>query len=351
MATDRVLIIGLSNIGDAIIMSPVVARVHAAYPAAIVTLVVGERARAVFEHDPRIHRLIVMDEFDGAWGRLRLALELRRLQPQVVIDLRSTALPLVLAPGRAARYFRAVPRDIVHMRDRHLWKLRTQDPDGAGSGELSLRDEPTVWIRLEDHAHVERLITRWQVDQTKRLAVICPGARSHTKRWPVERFAGVADALIEQAGCEIVFTAEPAESEIVLEAIKLMRRRAHNAVSCITVPQLGALMQRARIVITNDSASLHMAGAVGTPVIAIFGPTDARKYGPVESAGRAIHRKLVCAPCEQALCRFNHECMRFVSVDEVFRAACDTLGVAPTAPAVAPQRRAADEPDLPELDA
>ena len=105
-----------------------------------------------------------------------------------------------------------------------------------------------------------------------------------------------------------------------------MRQRAHSAASLTTLRQLGALMERAALVITNDSASLHVAGAVGAPVLAIFGPTDARKYGPTGPKARVIRRRLFCAPCEQAQCRFSHECMRFIPADEVVAAATELLG-------------------------
>jgi ADP-heptose:LPS heptosyltransferase len=97
-------------------------------------------------------------------------------------------------------------------------------------------------------------------------------------------------------------------------------------VGLVTIRQLGVLMQRSHLVITNDSASLHLASALQVPTVAVFGPTDADKYGPTSAQSRTIRRRLFCAPCEQALCRFNHECMRFVSADEVYNAASELLG-------------------------
>ena len=88
---------------------------------------------------------------------------------------------------------------------------------------------------------------------------------------------------------------------------------------------VGALMQRAALVITNDSASLHLASALYIPTVAIFGPTDADKYGPTATQSRTIRRHLFCSPCEQALCRFSHECMRFISAEEVYEAAKQLL--------------------------
>jgi ADP-heptose:LPS heptosyltransferase len=169
-------------------------------------------------------------------------------------------------------------------------------------------------------------MTRWGVDAAKRLVVICPGARSHIKRWDGGQFARVADRLMAEEGVEVIFSGEPAEGELINEIREQMTHRAHTAVGSTTVTQVAALMQRSALVLTNDSASLHLACAVGAPVLALFGPTDDAKYGPTGARDRVLRRRLVCTPCEQALCRFHHECMRFVDVDEVYAAAQQLLG-------------------------
>ena len=318
----RILVIGLSNVGDGVLMSPVIARLSRAFPQAMLTLLVGERARALFRDDPRVAELMTLDGFAGWSGRLRLVGLLWRLRPGLLIDLRHTALPLLWRPWRAWRYLWPVPKRL-HMRERHLWRLKIQ---GNFGGNPQFLTSPALWISPDDQRHVAALASRWGLAEGKPLVIICPGARSHTKRWYTDRFAAVADRLIEEAGAEVVFTGEPDESEVIRDVMAGMRHRARNAAGCTTIRQLGALMQRARLAITNDSASLHVAGAVGTPVLALFGPTDPRKYGPDGPRDRVIQRKLFCVPCEQSLCRYAHECMRFLQTDEVVTAAKAMLG-------------------------
>ncbi len=424
MIARRILIIGPSNIGDAILMSGVVALLRRRWPEAHLTLVVGARARALFIDDPRVQVLVDADRFDSALGRAKLAFALWRYRPQVVVDLRHTAHPLFLKPLSVWRYLRRPPRTIAHMRERQLWFLAAQAPsartqfntqrDSADCGLISQTDtlsatssrnrrhpvggverrsrrvDPTgqaaaespLWFVPRDETHVEALWSRWKLDapstrapasaggprsgfrpiprpsasgscssgacpsdpepqrgtgvqedatglpvglHARPVVVICPGARSHIKRWTAEGFARVADRLIADCGAEVVFSGEPDEKTVIDEILGLMRGRAHNAVGLVTIRQLGLLMRRARLVITNDSASLHMASAVGAPTVAIFGPTDEAKYGPTAPRRRTVRRRLFCAPCEQPLCRFSHECMRFISADEVFRAACELL--------------------------
>jgi ADP-heptose:LPS heptosyltransferase len=128
-----------------------------------------------------------------------------------------------------------------------------------------------------------------------------------------------------ETACRVVFSGEPEEKPLIEEIQGLMSRKTHSAIGLVTIRQLGVLMQRARLVITNDSASLHLASAMDVPTIALFGPTDERKYGPTASRHHTLRRHLFCTPCEQALCRFSHECMRFIGADEVYAAAVHLL--------------------------
>jgi ADP-heptose:LPS heptosyltransferase len=330
----RILIIGPSNIGDAVIASDVVAEVHQHFPDAHVTLLVGERATALFREDPRIHTLVDADAYRSVGQRLRLVFAVWRYQPHRVVDLRHTLYPLLLKPLSAWRYLRQPPRGLVHMRDRHMWKLRRHVPEfhneRLATATLQRPAHP-IWIGPRDYAHVETLLRRWQLEPAQRLVVICPGSRSHIKRWSTEGFAHVSDRLIGETHAEVVFAGEPEEKPVVEDVMSTMQHRAHSAVGLTTIRQLAALMQRAQLVITNDSAALHVASALKAPTLALFGPTDAAKYGPTAPHSRTIRRRLFCAPCEQALCRFNHECMRFIAPDEVFDAAVDLLAQAPLA--------------------
>lgn len=332
-APTRVLIIGPSNIGDAILAGDVIAAVRRNYPSAHLTLVVGERAHALFAGDPRIQTLVDADAFSSLTGRLKLAVALWRYQPQVVVDVRHTLYPLMLKPLTGWRYLLQPPARVVHMRDRHLWKLRMQAPSIGrmltGQAPAAARDvarsESPLWISPKDEAHVDQLCRRWGVAGQQPLVVICPGARSHIKRWMSEGFAQVAQRLIRDAHAQVVLSGEPAEEEIIEEVLGLMDQPAHSAVGLTTIRQAAALMRRAALVITNDSASLHIASAVGTPTVAIFGPTRDDRYGPTAPQRRTIRRRLFCAPCGVSLCRFSHECMRFIGANEVYEAAQDLL--------------------------
>ena len=328
VAGARLLLIGPSNIGDAILAMDVLATLRRRFPDGHLTLAVGERAAALFAGDPRVDTLINLDEPSGLLDLLRLVLRLWREHPQVIVDLRHTALPLLLAPGRIGRYLRQPPKTVVHMRDRHFWKLQAQVPQLTERSGLGVEGSAALWCSEKDQAHIQQLCRRWELPGARPLVVMCPGARSHIKRWTAEGFAEVADRLIRDDQATVIFSGEPDERPVIEQIQQAMAQRAHSAVGLTTIRQLGLLMRQARLVITNDSASLHLASALRAPTLAIFGPTDELKYGPTAPHHRVIRRQLFCAPCEQPLCRFSHECMRFITPDEVYRAAHAILGTA-----------------------
>lgn len=329
----RVLVIGPSNIGDAVLAGDVLAKVRAWFPSAHLALVVGERAAELFRDDPRIQTLINAGLYEGPLGRVRLAFRLWRMRPRRVVDVRHTLYPFLLTPCSSWRHVLRPPRTLTHMRERYLWLLHHQVPhrlQEAGSwrqeaGSWSRGSRSSVWWSEQDEVHVQGLMKRWRLEPHEHVVVMCPGARSHTKRWTAEGFARVADRLIEDTQAQVILSGEPDERPVVEEVLAIMCRRAHNAVGLTTVRQLAALMDRVRLVITNDSAALHLASAVGTPTVAIFGPTDEATYGPTAPHSQVIRRRLFCTPCEQPLCRFSHECMHFISPDEVYGAAVALL--------------------------
>ncbi len=320
----RVLVIGPSNLGDAVLASDVITQLHTQFPAAHLAVVVGSRALAFFNQDSRIHTLVDVDLFDAPLGRLKLAWSLWRYHPQIVVDLRHTLYPLLLTPWRAWRFFRQPPRSISHWRDRYLWKLHAQVPSHSAPAHAT-----ELWHSEQDAAHVAHLWKRWQLDGTHPVVILCPGARSHIKRWLATGFSRVADRLIEAAHAVVILSGEPAEHPIIDEVAGGMTHRPLIAVGLTTPRQLGVLMQRSHLVITNDSASLHLASAAGATTLALFGPTDPAKYGPTAPRHRTMRRQLFCTPCEQSRCRFSHECMRFLDPDEVYEAAVAFLHGAP----------------------
>jgi ADP-heptose:LPS heptosyltransferase len=143
------------------------------------------------------------------------------------------------------------------------------------------------------------------------------------KRWEVERFAAVADALVERHGARIAFTGQgPAERTLIAQTIAAMRRRALDTCDKLDVGALAALVAEAAFVVTGDTSVMHLAGALGTPLVALLGPTHPLLYGPRADGDLVFYKSLHCSPClsnynfKMSTCT-NPVCMRSITVDEV----------------------------------
>ena len=305
----RMLVITLSNIGDIILTTPVIRTLSKEFPGSRIDVMVGPNGKDIFDKDPRIFKLVVYDKRISITEKRRLQLKLRKLKYDLVADLRNTVFPFFLAPKYRTSPIQSFPKEIVHKKERHLYRL-------FSFGIEDLNERSYIHITKEDEYYVDDLLKTNAV--TGPVVVVSPGAKSHLKRWTIEGFAEVCDGLIGECAASIVFAGTgPDDKEIALSVARKMKNKCHDFVGKTNIRQLASLLKRSNLLISNDSAPMHLGCAVGTKVLAIFGPTDPRKYGPTGEFDAVINKKLFCSPCEVAACKYGHECMKLISADEV----------------------------------
>jgi lipopolysaccharide heptosyltransferase II len=305
----RILVITLSNVGDVILTTPVIATLVKEFPGARIDVMVGPRGKEVFEKDPRVFKLIIYDKHLPISGKRRLQLKLKKLQYDLVVDLKNTIFPLLIAPKYRTAAIQNFPAHIVHSMDKHLYRLHAL-------GITEPVRQSYLHITQEDVAFIDRLLKDEGIKEP--FVLMNPGAKSHLKRWTPEAFAAVADSLIGECKVDVAFIGLEEDSQIVAGVIQKMKNKCHDIVGKTNLRQLAQLLKRSKLLITNDSAPLHLGCAVGTKVLALFGPTDPKKYGPTGEFDAVMNRKLHCSPCETAKCAYNYECMTSIDPDEVF---------------------------------
>jgi lipopolysaccharide heptosyltransferase II len=144
-------------------------------------------------------------------------------------------------------------------------------------------------------------------------------ARWETKLWDVQKFARLSDQLIRDYNAQIVFTGQKQDARVITKIISLMNRPAVNATGETTLTELAYLLERAQLIITTDSGPMHIAAAMGTPVVALFGPTAPWRTGPYSKSAEIVRNDLYCSPCFKKKC--NHiSCMKDISVEDVLKA-------------------------------
>jgi len=158
------------------------------------------------------------------------------------------------------------------------------------------------------------------IDPSARPVLLAPGAAwSWTKRWPPERFGRLA-AHLAAAGTSVAVAIGPGEEDLARGVTEAAGASIPVLGASLDPVELAALFSLARVVIANDSGPMHLAAAVGTPVIALFGPTDPGRTGPEGSPARVLDRYLFCSPCFLAVCPYGHECLRGIGPEDVLRA-------------------------------
>lgn len=368
----NILIVKLSAIGDVIHTLPSLSALRRCYPDADITWVVEAAAADLLTGNPALNRVIVsgrkrwirelrQGRIAGPIGEMRSFVgELRRRPYDLVIDfhglLKSAAIVLLsggkrklgydsLQEGSGLFYNEKIPERMEkHAVDRYLDLVRHLAQSREG-GDAACADGPpefTIAIGAEERSRVAALLdehgeilqiahqrqgktvsgARGESQAGAPFVAVNPVAFWETKLWQDEKFAALCDRIREELGIGIVLTGGEAGP---LERIRGgMRTKAVNLGGQTTLRELACLYRQAALVITTDSGPMHLAAAVGTPVLALFGPTDPVRTGPYGGGHRVVRRGLPCMPCFQRRCETGN-CMGEIDVEEVFTAAKEML--------------------------
>ena len=304
----KILVVTLSNLGDVVLTLPVFQSLRQAYPKAQLDVIVGPNGRVVLENDERIHRLTVYDKNISLSEKWELLRQVRRERYDVIVDLRHSLIGLFGGAKIHNRYF-DFPSSKMHRQARHLRSLIGIAP--LWNEESSLKHKPVT----EKDAPV----------LAGAVVVAAVGSKSDIKKWPAAHYVQLLDRLAFEQSCRIVLIGDKEDRADAEKVKRLMVSPVEDRTGETDWEALLSVIRRASLVVTNDSAALHIADSLKIPTLAIFGPTDPLKYGPRSSRSAAVSRQIFCSPCEKAQCRFDHECMKELSPDEVYRKALELL--------------------------
>jgi heptosyltransferase-2 len=333
MTRQRILLVQTAFLGDVILTTPLLAALRRHAPTAELTMLVTPAAAPLVAPHPGLDRVLVDDKRGrrrGVFGLIGLVRELRAHRFTVAIAahksvrtalaLRAAGIPrrigFATAPA-AALYTERVPRPLaLHDRDRLLGLLA---PLGIGAVDETIA-RPCLAVDPPTRARAAALLAPYAADP-RPLAVICPGSAWRTKRWPAPHFAALVRAL-DGDGYRCLLLGGPDERDLTAAVRAAAGDRAIDLGGQTDLPLLAALMDRAAVAITNDSAPMHVATAASVPQVAIFCATvPAQGYGPLGPRALVVERDLACRPCGRhggARCpRGTDDCMELVTVDEV----------------------------------
>ncbi len=334
VSTPRLLVAQTGFLGDVVLTTPLIAELRRRLAPTSLTVLTTPQARPLLEQHPAVDRVLVdakRTEGRGILGLVRTAQQLRRERFTLVAaphkSLR-TALLLALAGIPQRIGFRQSPgwflyhRTAAHDAHRHEVEriLCLMRAFGVEPEECERR--PRVEYGAAARAGAEALLRETGVEETEPVFIVCPGSVWPTKRWTVEGYAGLVRSLARNYG-RVLLCGGPDDVAVAQAVHTQSGAPGVNLTGRADLPTFMALIDRARVVVSNDSAPMHMAVARDVPVVAIFcATTPSLGYGPYSERAVVVEQKdLFCRPCSRhggPTCpRGTEDCMRSITVNDV----------------------------------
>jgi lipopolysaccharide heptosyltransferase II len=324
----RVLIVAPNWIGDTLLAQPLFARLHASRPGLALHAVAPSWTAPVLARMPEIEEVV---ETPLAHGRLQLGARLRlggllrsqRYDEAIVLpnSWKSALAPFLAGIPRRVGFVGEARYGLLNVRHRldeaavplmaERYVLLAAPP-----GESPPR--PFAPPRLEvDEANLAIAIARFGLDRSRPVAAFCPGAEfGPAKRWPAPHFAALARALAAR-GRRVWLIGSPGERAIGDEIAKLANGAAINLCGRTDLASAIDLLSVAEVVVSNDSGLMHVAAALGRPLVALYGSSSAVHTPPLAPA-RLVSLGIECSPCFQRECPLGHfKCMNDLAPDRV----------------------------------
>ncbi len=356
---ERILLIKPSSLGDIVHALPVLNGLRRRYPAAHISWLVNTAYAPLIATHPQLSEVIEFDrrtyarigrslsasrQFAGLMRSLRtrrfdLTVDLQGLFRSGFLS-RSSGAPVRIGPSDAREMAGAFYTHRVQVGGMDTHAIERNYAVGQMLGFADVPIAFDLAISTSERQRANEALRQAGVDPAGPFAAVLPGARWETKRWFPDRFAHVIAALARQTGTASILLGAPDEADACAQVQRLaacMGATAPNLAGQTGLRELVAIIEQASVVICHDSAPMHIAAALGRPMVCLIGPTNPRRTGPYGATARVIQAGVPCAPCylrRLRQCPYNHDCMRSIHPSDVVDAAVAALGRPASSPGV-----------------
>jgi len=349
-AIKKILVVRLDTIGDVLLSEPAIAALRQRFPRARIDLVVNGRGQEVLSGNPNIDSFVLYEApWHAAWrgkrvDRRRAFLEfwrvVRRLRHEhydLAFELRGDFRDIVFTAATGARIKEGsgwrggslllhydVPFDKAEHRVDFARRIV------AAAGAMAESTPPKIHITDD-----ERTSAHQKLPKAAYLIAFHLGAGFPNKCLPIEKFAQVANGLCDRAKSaerQIVVIGGPEDRGLVEDFKRKVFAEPLDLVGKLSIKETAAVLERCQLFIGNDSGPMHLAAAVGTPVVAFFGPSEPQHYRPYGVEQRLLEVDLPCRPCDHVHCVHEENiCMSSISAEDILAAAEELLSLKRTA--------------------
>ena len=328
----RVLVIRLRSIGDTVLSTPSLFGLRRFLPNAQIDVLLEEWVAPILQGSDLVDEVIEIGK--GTPARLRTALQLRGAKYDVVFNLHGGTTSTFLTRFAGARHrfgyanyqYSSLYTDLLSSSSVFWEEEKTHSAEQqlalVGFAGVPVSDRPRSSLKISPvaDAEVERILNSYGIDEDK-FALIHPSTAFATKQWAPKNYARVAEYLAA-AGITRVAVASKSEAATLAEVVESSRVPVYT-LDDLSLPQIAALASRAEIFIGNDSGIAHIAAAVGTPTVVIFGSSNRDHWRPwTDAPNEIVYEKFDCQPCPGYRCEVYGEprCIQSVSVESVIAA-------------------------------
>jgi len=330
MNYNNILVIKLSAIGDVIHTLPAVHALRQNNPGAKITWIVEKPSYNLLTNNPDIDQIIVFEKpkFKTLSGLIHngpaFTRHLRERRFDLVVDFQGLfkSAAISLLSGAANKVGYCDMRELSHLISRPLC-----GPNSKGHvieryldvvRELGGNVDKIVFpisISENEEQRAEALLSEARINPGEPFVVLVPGTNWATKCWPPEHYAKLID-LLEEAGYRCVLAGGPAESDIAEQIVKLSSAGPANLTARTSLKELAHIFKRSRAFVGGDTGPMHLAVAVGTPAVTLFGPTDPARNGPYQGKNVILQVDRECKNCWKRRC--DKRCLEMIQPFQVF---------------------------------
>ena len=336
---EQIVVRGTNWVGDAVMTIPALRQLRRLFPDAHITLATRAWAEGLFADsdfldDLQVHegsglRSVVQQVRQWRKRNFDLAILLpNSLETALVASLARVPLrigyatdgrqallthPLALPEWRESKhevfYYLKIVAELEWLVKQEQSFLNTQ-PDGSLEVSEARKSTARDFLRARG------------VREGNLLVALCPGSiNSRAKRWPAERYAALADRLIDELGAQVLLVGSNAEAGVSQEVSGQMRNQPLTLTGQTDLAELVATLSLVDLLVTNDTGPAHIASALGRPTLVIFGPTNPLTTRPFSPLGEIVRKPPDCAPCMLRDCPIDHRCMTAITPADVFERA------------------------------
>jgi heptosyltransferase-2 len=331
---NRILVRGVNWVGDTVLSYPTVEQLKTLFPKSHLAILIPSYLVDLWKTFPYVDEIIPFQKKEGIgsiWEDLNLSQSLKERNFDLAVILpRSfrSAFHIFLAripirigyqsEGRSLFLTHGIRRtkEILKGHRIHYYRKLVEF-----LGETEGLPSPKIFLREEDRRWADGVLKDLGIPEGKLLIGINPGATfGLAKCWYPDRFGKLGKRLAEKWEARILLFGKEEERPIVDEILHYLGTDGIDLTGKTGLLQLAALLERCTLLVTNDTGTMHMAAAVGSPVAALFGSTPPLATGPWGEGHVVVRRDVPCSPCWKRICPKDHRCMDLITVDEVEKA-------------------------------